>query len=60
MTDNALNQPSPNELRGATISILVALLMLVFGFSDIAQAATVPFTFELTYDAFVWGPQSDT
>ena len=53
-------QPSPNKPRGATISILVALLTVVFGSFGIAQAATVPFTFELTYDVFcVWGAQSD-
>ncbi len=60
MKDNALSQPSPNELRGSTISILVALLMLVFGFSGTAHAATVPFTFEVTYDAFVNGIPSPT
>jgi hypothetical protein len=62
MTDNArartLSQPSRNELRAATI--LVALLILVFGSSGIAQAATVPFTFELTYDIFVVGVPSPT
>ena len=36
------------------------LLMLVFGSSGIAQAATVPFTFELTYDVFVVGVPSPT
>jgi hypothetical protein len=62
MTDNACTsrQPVPNKLRGATIGILVALLMLVFGSSGIAQAATVPFTFELTYDVFVFGVPSPT
>ena len=54
-----LSQPSPNELRGATISLLVAL-MLVFSSSGIAQAATIPFTFELTYDVFVVGVPSPT
>jgi hypothetical protein len=59
MTDNARapRQPVP-KLRGATIGILLALLMLVLGSSGIVQAATVPFTFELTYDVFVDGVPS--
>ena len=57
MTHNArtLAQSSPKELRRATISTLVALLMLVFCSSRTAQAATIPFTFEVTYDAFIGG-----
>jgi hypothetical protein len=60
MTENApiSIQPSRNKLRGATVSILVALFMLVFGSSGIAQAATVAFTFELIYDVFVVGTPS--
>jgi hypothetical protein len=59
MIDNARasRQPVP-KLGGATIGILAALLMVLFGSSGIAQAATVPFTFELTYDVFVDGVPS--
>jgi hypothetical protein len=49
------SQPSLNKLRGATIGILVTLLTLAFGSSGITQAATIPFTFELTFDTFVVG-----
>jgi hypothetical protein len=40
--------------------IVVALLMLVIGSARIAQAATIPFTFEVTYDTFVNGVPGPT
>ncbi len=62
MTHNArtLAQPPPKELRRATISVLVALLILVVCSSGTAEAATVPFTFDVTYDAFLGGAPSPT
>src|SRR3954465_7486335 len=40
------------------VGIGPALLILVVGCFGIAQAATIPFTFELTYDVFVVGVPS--
>jgi hypothetical protein len=40
------------KLRGG---IILVLLVLVFGLSGVAQAATIPFTFEVTFDTFVVG-----
>jgi hypothetical protein len=37
------------------MGIVLSVPMLVFGFASIAQAATIPFTFELTFDTFVVG-----
>src|SRR3954467_7235334 len=42
------------------VGILPALLILVFGCFGIAQAATIPFTFELTFDTFIVGVPSPT
>jgi hypothetical protein len=42
------------------VGIVPALLILVFGCFGIAQAATIPFTFELTFDTFVVGVPSPT
>ena len=39
---------------------LSALLVLGFGAQDMVRAATVPFTFEVTYDAFLNGVPSPT
>lgn len=60
MTDNARTsiQSRPNKFRGATIGILVAMLVLVFGSSGITQAATIPFTFGVTFDTFAVGVPS--
>jgi len=42
------------------VGIAPALLILVFGCFGIAQAATIPFTFGLTFDTFVVGVPSPT
>src|SRR3954452_8484084 len=41
------------RMRSALLSLLLA-----FGSSSVARAATIPFTFELTYDVFVVGVPS--
>jgi hypothetical protein len=52
-----LHELCTKRCRGATLArVCTALLILVTGIS--AQAATVPFTFELTYDVFVVGVPS--
>jgi hypothetical protein len=50
------NQLCINRFRGATL----ALLILVAGSPISAKAATIPFTFEVTYDAFLGGVPSPT
>ena len=55
-----VNQLCINQFRGATLALVAALLILVAGSPINAQAATVPFTFELTYDVFVVGAPSPT
>ena len=50
-----VNQLCINEFRGATQALVAALLILVAGSPISAQAATIPFTFEVTYDAFLGG-----
>ena len=40
------------------IGFALASLLLAFGSSSVARAATIPFTFELTYDVFVVGVPS--
>jgi PEP-CTERM motif len=37
------------------IGVVLASLLLVFGSSPVARAATIPFTFEITFDTFVEG-----
>src|SRR4051794_18831233 len=46
-----------NKLR---LGVSLSVPILVFGLANISQAATVPFTFELNYDAFVVGVPSPT
>src|SRR4051794_6686082 len=48
-------QRTTNKLR---IEFALAFLLLAFGSSSVAQAATIAFTFELTYDVFVFGVPS--
>jgi hypothetical protein len=55
-----VNQLCINQFRGATLALVAALLILVAGSPISAQAATVPFTFEVTYDAFVNGVPGPT
>ena len=55
-----VNQLCINQFCGATLALVAALLILVAGSPINAQAATVPFTFELTYDVFVVGVPSPT
>jgi len=55
-----VNQLCINEFRGATQALVAALLILVAGSPISAQAATIPFTFEVTYDAFLGGVPSPT
>src|SRR3954469_202445 len=53
----ALHELCTKRCRGAMLArVSTALLILVAGIS--AQAATIPFTFELTYDVFVVGVPS--
>ena len=40
------------------IGFALASLLFAFGSSSVARAATIPFTFELTYDVFVVGVPS--
>src|SRR3979490_1643353 len=51
-----VNQLCINRFRGATL----ALLILVAGSPISAKAATIPFTFEVTYDALLGGVPSPT
>jgi hypothetical protein len=55
-----VNQLCINQFRGATLALAAALLILVAGSSISAQAATIPFTFEVTYDAFLGAVPSPT
>jgi hypothetical protein len=55
-----VNQLCINQFRGATLALVAALLILVAGSPISAQAATIPFTFEVTYDAFLGGVPSPT
>jgi hypothetical protein len=49
---------SRNKFHGARLALIAVLLILVAGLSTSAQAATIPFTFELTYDVFIVGVPS--
>src|SRR3954452_16636695 len=49
-----------NHLRRATLAVVAAILILVAVFPISAEAATIPFTFEVTYDAFLGGVPSPT
>jgi hypothetical protein len=60
MAHITLHQLCMNMFRGATLTLVAALLILVAGSPISAQAATIPFTFEVTYDAFVNGVPSPT
>jgi PEP-CTERM motif len=53
-----MNQLCMNKFRGATLALVAVLLILVAGSSISAQAATIPFTFELTFDTFIVGVPS--
>ncbi len=53
-----VNQLCINQFRGATLALVAALL--IAGSPISAQAATIPFTFEVTYDAFLGGFPSPT
>src|SRR5437588_1172927 len=55
-----VNQLCLNGFRGATLALAAALLILVAGSAISAQAATIPFSFEVTYDAFLGGAPSAT
>ena len=46
--------------RGPTLALAAAPLILIAGSSISAQAATIPFTFEVTYDAFLGGAPTPT
>src|SRR4051795_3690753 len=50
-------QRTTNKVR---IGIVLASLLLAFGSSSVARAATIPFTFEVTYDALLGGLPSPT
>jgi hypothetical protein len=52
------NQLCTNKLGGATLPLAAALLIASSPIS--AQAATIPFTFEVTYDALLGGVPSPT
>src|SRR3954466_14095390 len=54
-----VNQLCINRSRGATLANAAALLILA-GSPISAQAATIPFTFEVTYDIFSGGVPSPT
>src|SRR3954452_20127182 len=51
-TDNLTRQRRTNKFR---VGFALAPLFLTLGSSNAARAATVPFTFELTFDTFVEG-----
>ncbi|MFL6449671.1 MAG: hypothetical protein ACJ746_18615 [Bryobacteraceae bacterium] len=53
----AANKPCASNLR---FGVSLSVLMLVFGCVSASQAATVPFTFEVTYDALLNGVPSPT
>ena len=55
-----LNQLCMNRFSGATLTLVAVMLILVAGSPISAQAATIPFTFEVTYDAFLGGVPSPT
>src|SRR4051794_40852339 len=46
-----------NKLR---VGFALPAALLVFGSSGIARAATIPFTFEVTFDTFITGVPSPT
>ncbi|HYI92772.1 MAG TPA: PEP-CTERM sorting domain-containing protein [Bryobacteraceae bacterium] len=48
----------PNKLRGWSTRLRAALLAIAFGSAGITEAATVPFTFDLTFDTFIVGVPS--
>jgi hypothetical protein len=50
-------QPCTNKLR---LGVSLSVPILVFGFASISRAATIPFTFEVTYDALLGGVPSPT
>jgi hypothetical protein len=50
-------QRRTNKFR---IELVLASLLLVFGSSSVARAATIPFTFETTFDTFIVGVPSPT
>jgi PEP-CTERM motif-containing protein len=49
--------PRKNKLR---VGIALAALLVTLGLSGIARAATIPFTFEVTFDTFITGVPSPT
>src|SRR4051794_20872722 len=53
-----VNQLCIDQFRGATLALVAALLILVAGSPISAQAATVPFTFDITTDTFAVGVPS--
>jgi hypothetical protein len=53
-----VNQLCTNRFRGATLALAAALLILLAGSPISAQAATIPFTFEVTYDVLLGGVPS--
>jgi hypothetical protein len=50
-----VNQRRANRFRGASLALAAAFLALVAGAPGRAQAATIPFTFEVTYDSVLGG-----
>jgi len=44
-----------NRFRGASLTLAAALLILIPGSPISAQAATIPFTFQVTYDVLLGG-----
>jgi len=52
------NQLCMNKFRGATLTLVAVMLILVAGSPISAQAATIPVTFQLTFDTFVVGSPS--
>jgi hypothetical protein len=60
MAHITLHQLCMNKFRGATLALVAALLILIAGSPISAQAATIPFTFEVTYDALLGGVPSPT
>jgi hypothetical protein len=53
-----VNQLCMKQVRGAPLAFVGQLLILAAGSAISAQAATIPFTFEVTYDAFLGGVPS--
>ena len=60
MARDTLNQFCMNKFRGTRLVLVALPFILVAGFPISAEAGTIPFTFEVTYDAVLGGVPSPT